>query len=347
MSGIISELRKEGIAVVGAGGSGDVVSAFVFCKVVRDLLSIEKCVPVAVLWERWSLDPYPGPIPRSLIRNAEVRRCVYVGPDTYVERCGGDYVFRPHAAIVAELYGDVVPAVTLELGVCGVVKCLRELVDSGFKYVVALDVGGDILASGYEESLWSPLADSLILAAVSEFNSLVAVLAPGADGELPQDCVMSRIGEVMSKGGYVGALGLWREYAGLYEKVLPETRTEASRVPYEALLGHLGTKSMRKGTRRVQITPLSPLIFLLKTSTVLQLNKLAQELKKTRSLADALKTAEELGIPTELHLEIEIAKKYGCGPESLKANINTQEVRKIIRERIIQITKNLKEPVTT
>ena len=339
MSGIISELRREGVAVVGAGGSGDVVSAFVFCEVVRDLLGIEKCVPVAVLWERWSLDPYPGPIPRSLVRNAEARRCVYVSPETYVERCGGGYVFRPHAAIVAELYGDVVPAITLEFGVYGVVECLHELVASGFKYVVALDVGGDILASGYEESLWSPLADSLILAAVSKFNSLVAVLAPGADGELPQDYVMSRISEVMSKGGYAGALGLWKEHTGLYEKVLPGTRTEAGRVPYEALLGHLGTKSIRKGTRSIQITPLSPLIFLLRTNAVLQLNKLAQELKKTRSLADALKTAEELGVPTELHLEIEIAKKYGCGPESLKANINTQEVRKIIRERIFKQPK--------
>ena len=339
MSGIIGELRREGVAVVGAGGSGDVVSAYVFCEVVRDLLGIEKCVPVAILWERWFLDPYPGPIPESLIRNAEVKKCVYVGSDTYVERCGGRYVFRPHAAIVAELYGDAIPSITLEFGVYGIVECLRELVASGFRYIVALDVGGDILASGYEESLWSPLADSLTLAAVSEFNSLVAVLAPGADGELPQDYVMGRISEVMSRGGYIGALGLWREHAKLYEKVLPKTRTEAGRVPYEALLGHMGMRSIREGTRSIQITPLSPLIFMLRTNAVLQLNKLAQELEKTRSLADALKTAEELGIPTELHLEIEIAKKYGCGPESLKANINTLEVRKIIRKRILKQPK--------
>ncbi len=334
MAELISELRKSGVIVVGAGGSGDVISAYIACEVLRDLLSVERCLPAAVLWERWSLDPYPGPVPKSLVRNAEVRKCVYAGPDTYVERCGGRYVFRPHAAVVAEVCSERIPAITLEYGVRGIVECLRELVSSGFKYVIALDVGGDVLASGYEETLWSPLADSLTLAAVSEFNSLAAVLAPGADGELPQDYVMERISEVMSKGGYIGALGLWKEHARLYEEILPKARTEAGRVPYEALLGHLGVRSIRDGTRMIQITPLSSLIFMLRTDVAIQLNKLAQELRSTRSLAEALKIAEELGVPTELHLEIEIAKRYGCGPETLKANINTLEVRKAVRERI-------------
>ncbi|RLG76440.1 MAG: hypothetical protein DRO14_03725 [Thermoprotei archaeon] len=331
---LVNELRKSGVAVVGAGGSGDVISAYVFCEVLRDLFGIERCLPAAILWERWFLDPYPGPIPKSLVRNAEAGKCVYVGPDTYVERCGGKYVFRPHAAVVAEVYGEHIPAITLEYGVYGIIECLHELMSSGFRYIVALDVGGDILASGYEETLWSPLADSLTLAAVSEFNSLVAVLAPGADGELPQDYVMERVSEVMSRGGYIGALGLWKEHTRLYEEILPKARTEAGRVPYEALIGHLGVRSIREGTRRVQITPLSSLIFMLRTDAVIQLNKLAQELRSTGSLAEALKTAEELGVPTELHLEIEIAKRYGCGPESLKANINTLEVREAVRERV-------------
>ncbi len=335
MAELINKLRNGGVVVIGAGGSGDVISAHIVCEILNDLLGIKKCLPVAILWERWSLDPYPGPIPRSLVRNAEVRKCVYAGPSTYVERCGGKYVFRPHAAVVAEVRRGQVPAITLEYGVHGIVECLRELTSSGFRYVVALDVGGDILASGYEEALWSPLADSLTLAAASRFDSLVAVLAPGADGELPQDYVIERISEVATRGGYVGALGLWKEHAKLYEEIIPKARTEAGRVPYEALLGRLGVRSIRRGTRRIHVTPLSLLIFMLRTDAVIKLNKLAQELRNTRSLAEALKISEELGIPTELHLEIEIAKKYGCGPESLKANINTLEVRRTVRKKVM------------
>ncbi|HDN76135.1 MAG TPA: DUF1152 domain-containing protein, partial [Acidilobales archaeon] len=65
--GIIDGIRR-GVAVLGAGGAGDVVSAYMLCLMLRRLMNVRKCTPVAILWERWVIDPFPGPIPRVLLR---------------------------------------------------------------------------------------------------------------------------------------------------------------------------------------------------------------------------------------------------------------------------------------
>ena len=339
---IINMLRR-GVIVIGAGGAGDIVSAYVMCEVLKSLVNVRKCVPVAILWERWVLDPYPGPIPRCLIRNA-VRNsaCVYVGSNTYVVR-GFDYKFRPQASIIAELSGATIPGITLERGVQGIVECVEELLSEGFDSVIALDVGGDILAYGYEESLWSPLADSLTLAALHYFSNraLVAILAPGADGELDHDYVIKRIADVGSEGGLVGALGIWRDFMNIYEKLLERLPTEASRAPYLALKGVMGELSIRSGSRRIKITPNTIVTYFLDPQKVLKQQPLPQRLIDTKSLAEAMKASEELGIPTELHLEIEIAKTYGCGPHT----IGKIDWRKI-KERIKTKLKNTKKQET-
>jgi len=325
----ISRIRDSGVAVLGAGGAGDVISAYVMCRVLEDLFGVESCVPVALLWERWVKDPFPGPVAKGAVRRARIGKCVWISKETYVERPGG-YVFRPNASVVAEVFGGEIPAFTLEGGVLGVVECLEEVRGLGYSHLMALDVGGDVLARGWEPSLWSPLADAVSVAAVSHFSdSSVAVLAPGADGELPADYVLKRIEEVMRRGGYLGAIGLWRDHLRIYEEILPKATTEAGKAAYRALKGEVGEVTIRDGSRTIKIGPHTPIAYVLNTDTVMELTVLPQAIKHTKTLNEALEAAHKAGITTELDLELTIAKLYGTGPKTkpnwLKAK---QEARK-------------------
>ncbi len=331
-------MLREGVLVVGAGGGGDIVSAHFLCALLGNLVGTKKCVPLAILWERWVVDPYPGPLPRSLLRRVEVGDyCVKVSGESYAVR-GGRFKLVPQASSIASIRGENVLGATLEQGTEGLRRCVEEALDEfGLAGVVALDVGGDILATGYEESLWSPLADSMTLAAVSYFPSIVAVSSPGADGELSQEYVLKVISELISSGHYVGVLGFWEHHAQLLEEALKVAITEASRVPLLALKGKLGRKPIRSGTRYVDINLNSLLTFFLKTEGVLNRNVLAKAYINTKSLAEALKIASDLGIVTELHLEIEIARRYGCGPNT-KARVDWASVRESLKRKLAKGT---------
>lgn len=335
----IDLLKKSKVAVIGAGGAGDIISSFVFCEVLRDLFSIRSCIPVAILWERWIIDPYPGPIPRNLLRNVRLSDCVYVNKETYAVR-GSSYNFKPQASIVSEIIGTEIPAITLEYGVEGYIKCLDELYRNGIDHVIALDVGGDILGTGYEDNLWSPLTDSLTVAALikndQRMSSSIAVLALGADGELSQDYILTRISEVTRLGGYLGSIGLWSWHTIIYERILNKAHTEAGVAPYKALKGINEIVAVRDGTRQMIINPISTIAFLLSADIIADITILPKHLANTRSLAEAVAVAEKLGIPTELHLEIEVAKEYGCGIPSHKVDWHK------VKERIKSKTNALK-----
>ncbi|RLG79401.1 MAG: hypothetical protein DRO10_00195 [Thermoprotei archaeon] len=311
---LIESMRSGGVAVVGAGGAGDIVSAYVTCRVLEDLFGVSRCIPVAVLWERWVLDPFPGPIPREALKGVRDSDCVWLRHDSWVERPG--YRFVPQASIIARHAGVDVPGIVADEGLSGFKKCLKEVTDSGYRHVMALDVGGDILAEGHEEWLWSPLTDALTLAAVADLDSSVGVLAPGADGELPAWYVLERIEEAAELGGYLGSIGLWRDHVRIYEEILPHTKTEAGLIPYKALKGEMRKNHIREGSREVDINPTSPIIYILTTQATLKLNKLANQLKNTETLQQANQTAHKLQIPTELDLEKEIAKNHGTGPQT-------------------------------
>jgi len=48
----------------------------------------------------------------------------------------------------------------------------------------------------------------------------------------------------------------------------------------------------------------------------MKVNKLAQMISHTNSLAEAWSMSKKLGIPTELDLEVMASKIYGVGPET-------------------------------
>ncbi|MEM4519360.1 MAG: DUF1152 domain-containing protein [Sulfolobales archaeon] len=291
------------VGVIGIGGAGDIASAYILCRVLKDFFRVRTCVPIAVLWERSIVDPIAGPPSKSLIKGAKINECVYLSSKSYIDR--GLYTFKPQASALASIINDIVPAITLEYGVQGYRKCLDELVNKySIDCFVGLDVGGDILAEGWEDSLGSPLTDAMGLAALSSFNSIITILAPGADGELPQEYVLSKISKLAKNGGYLGSIGLWTSYLKYIEDITAKIETEAGKIPLIALKGFEGIQNIRGGLRKVKVNMLSTILFFLNTRTLYETSKLALNLTSTKNLAEAIKKSEELNIITEFHTEL-------------------------------------------
>jgi len=315
-------LRHEKILVIGIGGGGDVVSAALFAKILKDI-GVEAFV-ASIVWERFVHDPVPGPIPLNAIHSRKNigEYSAAINGDSYAIRSNNRIVFE--AARVAEVLGEEVYIVDLMGGVKGYVKALEELLSyTGADYVIGVDVGGDVLANGDEEELWSPLADAMGLAALNEIgDSALMVYSPGADGELPQDLVLKRISTIMGMNGCLGSIGVGREYLGFYEKLLMKTMSEASRIGLLALKGFNGYKMIRGGTRRIRVSPINTVAFILSSRQAIKLSRPAQLVRETSSFIDAWRILRENGIPTEYDLEkaiLEYSRRTGKDPKSLAA----------------------------
>jgi hypothetical protein len=185
---------------------------------------------------------------------------------------------------------------------------LAQLVESlSFRSAVLVDVGGDVLATGTEAELRSPLADSLSLAALADFPVpvRVAVAGPGLDGELSPSYARSRC---VALGGSLSfrlnAHDIKRWYAALAQ--LP---TEATTLLAAAALGITGRAEIRDDTDTVLIGDDSADIYLLPMSNVLAGNQLAQKLVPTHSLGEAEAAALSVCGRSELSYERQKAAK--------------------------------------
>jgi len=323
------------ILVFGAGGGGDIVTAAAFALKLRRLGY--RTYISAAPWERLVIDPVPGPIHLSEVREPSLKEdgFIAVNKDSYAVRRGRKLVFQ--AVNVAKAISEDIYLCDMNKGVKGVAEALVRLsryldVD----LVVGLDVGGDILALGYEESLWSPLADQVSLSALHlltvkhGIDTVIALASPGADGELDRDYVLRRINEVFKEGGYKGAIGFGPEDLAIFKKITEYAVTEAGKVILDALTGYVGWKSIRNGTRSVYIDALSTLVFLLDTGVLFRQSEMAQRIIDTGSLDEANEILMSLGIATEYELELEARKllKDGETPS---------------RETLIQARKNILE----
>jgi len=312
LEGFIRTYRR--ILVYGAGGGGDVAGAVHFYSKVKRLGG--EPLLAALVWERHSVDPYPGPIPIESLSDAELIgwSLARVRGSTRAIRPGGEV--WPQIARVAGALGVEAYAVDASKGAVGVLEAFRTAVEElGVEAIIGVDVGGDILAIGCEEGLWSPLADAMSLSALAliETPALLAVQGPGADGELEPETVLRYVAEVASRGGLIGIYGLERADLSLVEKALEASLSEASRILLRAFRGEWGEASIRGGTRRVLLTPLQAAAFLLDPRVAYERSPMARAVEGTRGVNRAREELNRLCVYTELDLELDLSRALEAG----------------------------------
>ncbi|MEM4470184.1 MAG: DUF1152 domain-containing protein [Desulfurococcaceae archaeon] len=313
------------VLLVAIGGGGDVASTAVLKRSLKDI-NVD-CILASIAWERYVYDPLPGPVRLSEIRNYVDSGEYYVAitGESYAIRGEKKLVFQ--AAKVARLLGEKMYIIDLYGGVEGYTRALEEItLKDGLDLVIGVDVGGDSLATGCEEDLWSPLADWMGLAALSRVRGILAVHSPGSDGELDQEYLLERIDNYARKGGLLAVRSMCARDAKFLEEVLKDINSEASAIPLMAYRGVRGDVELRKGSRRVKVTLLNTFTFFLDAFMVVNSIEPVKGLRYTKSLEEAVKLVNSYGIYTELNLEEDLAK-LGVKPEEITGGLLI-EVRK-------------------
>ena len=329
------ELQGKRGLVLGIGGGGDVASAALL-HLWLGLFKAEAKVG-GVVWERFPVDPTPGPIALSEIKPAKrVGACLaWVTGEAEAKR--GDRRFKPQVARVAEALGEEALAIDLWAGPKRVAEDLHRLAGDGFEFIVGVDVGGDVLATGEEDGLWSPLADQVMLAALAQLEErgirvILAVHGLGVDGELSEPYLLRRLSLLASKGGYLGALGMGRRGAERLKKVLSRVETESSALPLLAFEGGYGYKALRSSTRGVKLSLISSITFLVDPLRLFGEAPMAKALASADSLEEANERLHELGVYTELDLERDLYEVYRA-----KGRVTRRDVLKVKREGLSRL----------
>lgn len=293
--------------VLAIGGGGDVVSAAVLA---RKLGAEVGLLP----WERYVVDPIPGPLTFRDFRGVKGAAPLFVVEGSSLAIRGGKTI-KPQGACVAEALGRPVYAISPDAPPSEVGRALA----AEFDEIIGIDVGGDVLACGCEHELHSPLADSYSLAVLKRAEEAgasveVAVAALGADGELPREYLLKRIAELASRGALRGYYAFEPSDAPLLEALTSKCVTEASAMALRALRGEYGALPIRGGARLAYLDIFTPVIIRLSVPAVLSINKISEIIYERDW--DVFKAAEglrELGFTTEYDFERYIA--LGLSPK--------------------------------
>lgn len=288
--------------VFAAGGGGDVITASV--------LALKLGGSVGLLpWERFVVDPVPGPLTRSDFIGVEGDGALFIIKAGSRALRGGREIV-PQGACVSAVLNREVYAVSPDARPDQIARALT----SRFRKITGVDVGGDILACGCERDLRSPLADSFSLAVLKMAEDLgaevdVAVIGLGADGELDRGYLLERAARVAQEGGFLGYYALDPSDIPLLEKLTESCVTEASKNVLRALKGFHGTVEMRGGAALAYIDMFTPVALRFKPEALLRLNKMARLIYTNNwDLFTASKELRELGFTTEYDLEILLSK---------------------------------------
>ncbi|OWJ55381.1 DUF1152 domain-containing protein [Pyrodictium delaneyi] len=321
------------VLVLSTGGGGDVATAAMLAEALRR--ERVGTVIAASLWERFVRDPAPGPIPLEALSGAEPIAsgdAARLSPGCSALREGR--LLEPAACKVASLLPIPVYAVNTWGGELSIRRAVEEIAGiHGCDALLDVDVGGDVLAEGHEEELWSPLGDSLGLAAAanSGLPAVLAVHSLGADGELPEERLLERIAQIARSGGYRWIRGLDAIDLGLLEELFQHVETEAGKIALLAARGQYGSTAIRGGTRVVRITVYQAATVFLNARETYEHTPPAKAVAGSSSLEEARRRLNSIGVYTELDLEEDIHPYIVLGRLTPKKLL---ELRNVGRRRI-------------
>lgn len=299
-------LESEKALVIGIGGGGDIVGTIPTEGLLK-LFNIE-CVLGGLAWERSVIDPVPGPRKFDEIKNCRKLHdhVWYANPSTVTE---GGVMFAESG--VAKVLGRETLLVDINSGPKGVAEGLVNAAEVlGADLIVGVDVGGDAISRGFEEGLASPLADSIMVAALKQIEkdipAVLGIFGFGSDGELTFSELEQSVSEIAKNGGLLGSWGMTRSSLDTLKKLIEVVPTEASRLPVECAEGAMGERFIRSGTRKVELTPLSTMTLYFSPSVVYEtVSKSARAVADCASIDEANEALHNIGLHTELDLELE------------------------------------------
>jgi len=296
---------SEHALVIGVGGGGDVAGALVTARFFE--FSGLRFTLGGLSWERNIYDPIPGPRKLSETKHVKaLHEFAWLANPLSQTSTGISFA----EAKMAQVIEREVLLLDINGGVKGVVAGLETAMNSlGTDLLVGLDVGGDSLAQGHEPGLRSPLADSIMLAAMAELSTrghptMWGVFGFGSDGELTVDEIDLALSKLGAAGGLLGAWSLTPKIAAELERAIQTVLTEASAIPVQSFRGAWGFRDIRSGERQVKLTPLTALTFFISTAILYDtLARAARAVRQSASLDQANDALHAIGIRTELDYE--------------------------------------------
>ncbi len=287
------------------GGGGDVVGALATARLCQSFGA--EFVLGGVAWERWPIDPHPGPrrLDEILGGRALSGATVLAGARTRTP-LGGRFAESGMAEFLC--------SETVLVDICGgpaaTAAGLREAASAlGCDLIALVDVGGDVLAHGHEPGLASPLCDAVMLAAgielAAELPVLCGVHGAGCDGELSAAEVDELIAALARDGSLLGSWGLTPALCEQIEAACGIVPTEASALGVRCARGERGTVEIRGGRRSVELTAAGALTYYFDPLAAADAGQvpLAGAVREAGSLTEARDALAALGIRTELDLE--------------------------------------------
>ena len=296
-----------GALVVGIGGGGDVVGAL---AIAREIERTGRPVELGgVAWERFAVDPHhAGPRPLGQLSGIEPLggAAAVTGPEGKTP----EGVRLAEAGVAAHL-GRPTGLVDVNEGPASIGSALERIADRlGCGLIVLLDVGGDVLATGEEPGLSSPLCDALMLAAARQVRAEIEVIGcafgSGCDGELTMAEVLDRVAVLGREGNWIGTISPTPDSAREVVELASEVPTEASRLAALCALGETGPVQIRRGRRTVELGPVGGLGFLFDARRAIgAAAPLAELIADAGSIEEARALMEARGVRTELDYERE------------------------------------------
>jgi hypothetical protein len=258
-----------------------------------------------VAWERFAVDPHPGPRSVDEVRGGEPLGddAVLAGPQTRTI----DGTRFAEAGVAAHL-GAPTALIDVTGGAAGAARGIGTAMEHlECDLLLGLDVGGDVLARGEEEGLASPLCDAVMLAAVLKVardgGPLLAVVGAGCDGELSPAQVLERVAALGRAGAWLGTWGVSPAIAGEIERAAEGIPTEASLQVARCARGEMGRVPIRSGRQHVDLGPVGSLTFVFDAAAAAEQLPLVGAVAGTESIEDARAALAARGVRTELDYE--------------------------------------------
>ena len=289
--------------VLGIGGGGDVVGALAAGRLCESLGT--EFVLGGVAWERFAIDPYPGPRPIEQIGGRRLGDTAVLAEGETATHDGLLFAESRMAAFLGR------PTVLIDVtrGAPGAAAGIRAAAcELECDLAIHLDVGGDVLAHGQEPNLGSPLCDAVMLAAAvaaaDTVRPLGAVFGTGCDGELTQAEVLERIAGLGRAGGWTGTWSMPLEIAAELERACAEIPTEASLQAVRCAKGEIGPVPIRDGLRTVELGPVGALTFFFDPEVAVATEApLARAVRHATSIEAARDVLDDMGVRSELDYE--------------------------------------------